>query len=186
MIYVRVHATVAKQTHEMQLTPTAALHGLLKERHTLQLLIGDEQIDARDVHVHDSAGADIEVADFAVAHLAFGEANEGAGGVDQRIGKFLSQCVVRGLARQGDGVAFGFRAEAPAIKHGEYDWFRSFGHSWLGYRTRNFLVGVNARLPKKSNFRVSSWQSMQEDCSSPAVRVDLREAPAQPIPQRTA
>src|SRR5438477_1224812 len=33
MIDVRVHAAIAKQAHEMQLTLAATLHGLLKERH---------------------------------------------------------------------------------------------------------------------------------------------------------
>ena len=36
---------------------------------------GDSLIDARDIHVHDAAGADIQVAHFAVAHLPFGQAD---------------------------------------------------------------------------------------------------------------
>ena len=91
---------------------------------------GDELVDARDVHLHDAAGADIQMADFAVAHLALGQADERAGGVDQRVGKILEQAVVIGFAREGDGVAFGFGAVAPAVKNGEDDGSRAFRHGW--------------------------------------------------------
>jgi len=63
----------------------------------IELLVGDEEIDAGDVHVHDAAGADVEVADFAVAHLAFGEADGGAGGLDQGVGESAQEFVVSGL-----------------------------------------------------------------------------------------
>ena len=63
----------------------AAFHGLLKERDVLQLIVGDQKIDARDVHVNDSACADVHVAYFAVAHLAFGEADEGTRRVNERV-----------------------------------------------------------------------------------------------------
>src|SRR5712671_1984154 len=129
MIDVRVHAAIAKQAHQMQSTLAATLHGLLKERHVLQLLVGDEQVNAGDVHVYDAAGADIEVADFAIAHLALGQADVWAGGMDQRIREFLEQGVISRFARKGDGVAFGFSAESPAVEHGKNNWVRTFGHS---------------------------------------------------------
>ena len=72
MLDVRMYAAVAEQAQQMELALATALHGLLKERHALELLGGDEEIDARDVHVDDAASADIHVANFAVAHLAFG------------------------------------------------------------------------------------------------------------------
>ncbi len=124
---VRVHAAVAQESDEVQLVLAAALHRLLKERHVLQLFVGDQKIDARDVHVNDSAGADVHVAYFAVAHLAFGQADVGTGRVDERVRIFLQQVVVGGLAREGDGVAFCFGAVAPSVEYGQYDWFRSFG-----------------------------------------------------------
>ncbi len=68
----------------------------------------------------DAAGADVEVADFAVAHLAFGKADGGAGGLDQGVGEFAQEFVVSGFAREGDGVALGFGAVAPAVEDGEY------------------------------------------------------------------
>ena len=95
-----------------------------------ELAAGDGLVDARDVHLHDAAGAHIQVAHFAVAHLPVGQADGGTGSVDQRVGKFGEQAVVIGLAREGDGVAFGFGAVAPAVEYGEDDWFGMPGH-WL-------------------------------------------------------
>src|ERR1700719_930689 len=57
---VRMEAAIAEQPQEVQLALTAALHGLLEEWDTLQLLVGDEQVDAGHVHVDDAASADIE------------------------------------------------------------------------------------------------------------------------------
>ena len=62
---VGVHAAVAEQADEVELALAAALHGLLEQRNEAELLVGDEQFDAGDVHVHDATGADVEVADFA-------------------------------------------------------------------------------------------------------------------------
>ena len=78
MLDVRVHAAIAEQAEEVELALAAALHRLLKQRNILQLLVGDEQVDAGHVHVDDAAGADVEVADLAVAHLAFRQAHERA------------------------------------------------------------------------------------------------------------
>src|SRR5882762_5254198 len=129
MIDVRVHAAIAEQAHQMQSTLAATLHGLLEKRHVLHLLVGDEQVDAGDVHVYDAAGADVEVADFTIAHLAFRKADVRARSMDQRIRKFLEQRVISRLARKGDGVAFGFSAESPSVEHSKNNWFRTFGHS---------------------------------------------------------
>jgi len=57
MLNMRVHAAVAQQSEEMQLPCPPALHRLLKERHVLQLLVRDQQVDPRNVHVHDSSRA---------------------------------------------------------------------------------------------------------------------------------
>src|SRR6266403_2402397 len=129
MIDVRVHAAIAEQAHQVQSTLAATLHRLLEKRHVLQLLVGDEQVDAGDIHVYDAAGADVEVPDFTIAHLALGQADVRAGSVNQRIRKFLEQGVISRFARKGNGVAFGFSAESPAVEHSKNNWFRTFGHS---------------------------------------------------------
>ncbi len=88
-----------------------------------EFAILDHQVDARDVHVNDAAGADVEMPDFAVAHLPLGQADERPAGVDQRVGIFAQQAVVGRLARQRDGVGLGFGAVSPAIEDDENERF---------------------------------------------------------------
>src|SRR5580658_2401440 len=120
----------------MQLVRAAALHRFEKQRLARKFTAGDELIHAGDVHSHDAAGADVQVAHFAIAHLSFGQTDEGAGGVNQSVGKFLEQAVVVWFTREGNGVAFGVRAIAPAVEDGEDDgsWSLSHGCSASCYR----------------------------------------------------
>ena len=85
----------------------------------MELVGGDQRVDARDVHLHNAACADVQVADFAVAHLPVGQADEVLGGADERVGKLAQQLVVGGLSGQRDGVVGGFSAVAPSVKDGE-------------------------------------------------------------------
>ena len=78
MLDVRMHAAIAEQADEVQLAGAAAFHCLLKERYVLQLFAGDQQINPRDVHVHDAPRAHVHVTDFTVAHLAVGQTDEWA------------------------------------------------------------------------------------------------------------
>ena len=72
---MRVHASIAQQTHKMELLLPAALHRLLEKRDLIELPVGNQQVDPRNVHVHYAPRADIHVPDFAVAHLAFRQSN---------------------------------------------------------------------------------------------------------------
>jgi len=83
-LMLRVHAAVAERPIKCNWRWRPALHGLLEERDLVESFgFGDDEMMRVDVHVDDAAGADVEVADFAVAHLAFGRPTEGAGGLDQ-------------------------------------------------------------------------------------------------------
>ena len=129
MIDVRMHAAVAEEAHQMQLPSAPALHGFEKQGLAREFAAGDELIDARAVHLHDAAGADIQMAHFAIAHLPVRQADGRAGSVDQRVGEFFEDAIVVGLAREGDGVALGFGAVAPAVQDGENNRFGPFcGH----------------------------------------------------------
>ncbi len=130
---VRVHAAVAHKPDQVQLMAAAALHRFEQQRLAEEFAARDQLIDARDVHLDDAPGADIQMAHFAIAHLPFGQADVRAGGVNQRVGKILQQPVVVGLAGEGDGVAFCFGAIAPAVEDGQHDWFGSFAHGRSGY-----------------------------------------------------
>ena len=130
MLLVRVHAAVGDQAEEMQL-PAAfarALHGLHDRRVLLELAGRNQRVDARDVHLHDAPGADVQVAHFAVAHLPVGQADEVLRRADQRVGKLAQQLVVGGLARQRDGVVGGFGAIAPSVEDGENERTLEDGH----------------------------------------------------------
>src|SRR5215468_9337217 len=135
-----MNSAVAEQAEKMQLALAAALHCLFEERDFIELLVGDQHVDFRDVHAHDATGAYIHVADFTVAHLPFRQANCGAGGADQRVGKFANQLVVSRFASKGNGVALGFRAIAPAVEYGQYNRLRSFCHSQKEYTSAARVV----------------------------------------------
>ena len=128
---VRVHPAIAEEAEKMELAGAAAFHGFEEQWLAREFAAGDELVNPRDVHLHDAPRADIQVAHFAVAHLSFGQADGGAGSLNQRVGKFLEQAVVVRLARERDGVAFGFGAIAPTVEDGENDWFWAF--RWRGH-----------------------------------------------------
>src|SRR5208282_504656 len=87
----------------------------------------DHQVDASDVHVNDAPRPNIEMSNFAVAHLPLGEANKWSAGMNQRVGILAQQAVVSRFARQGNGVSLGFGAVSPAVEDNEDEWFRT-GH----------------------------------------------------------
>src|ERR1017187_3754746 len=109
----------------MQLSSTEAgiLHCFDEHGMREEFAVQDHQVDARDVHVHDAPSAHIQVADFAVPHLAFWQPNKRPAGVNQRVGILAQQPVVCWLARECDGVAFGFGSVSPAVKNDEYERF---------------------------------------------------------------
>ena len=77
---LRVDSAVREQAEKMQAAIAGASfgHGFEKRRVLFELAGLDHHVDLADVHVHDAAGADVEVADFAVAHLAGGQADDSA------------------------------------------------------------------------------------------------------------
>src|ERR1700678_2742210 len=95
-------------------------HGMREE-----FAILDHQVDARDVHMHDAPGANVEMADFAMAHLPLGQADEGPAGVNESVGILAQQPIVNRLARESDGVGFRFGAVSPAVEDDENEWFRT-------------------------------------------------------------
>ncbi len=138
MVLVRVHAAIRQQAEQMQppIADARLLHGIEQHRVGEELAILDHEIDLGDVHVDDAAGAHVEMADFAVAHLPGRQSDEASAGVDQRVGKFGQQLVVVRLARQRDGVSVGRRSVAPAIEDDEDERFRS--HEQLATDVLNY------------------------------------------------
>jgi len=141
MLNVRVHTAVAQQSHKMQLPRPPALHRLLKQRYVLQLLVRNQQVDPGNVHVHDPPRAHVHVPDFTVAHLAFGQSNIRPGRMDQGVGKFLDQPVIRRLPCERNRIPLRLRAVSPPIEHSQHNWFRSFCHSASEY-TQSFAAVI--------------------------------------------
>jgi len=83
------------------------LHGSHDGWVLVELIRCDQGVDARNVHLHNAACANVQVADFAVAHLPVGQADKVVGGMDQRVGKLAQQFVVGGFIGQRDGVVGG-------------------------------------------------------------------------------
>src|SRR5437764_549879 len=129
MVLMGVHVAIGKQSDEMQLTATRAstFYRVEQDRIGEDRAVLDHYVNLGDVHVHDAAGAHIEVADFAVAHLAVRQTYKAPAGVNERVGILAQQLVVSGLASESDGVGLALGAIAPTIEDDE-DERLGFGH----------------------------------------------------------
>src|SRR5580704_11223551 len=161
MSLLRMDASIRHQTEQVQaaLAATRMLHR--GEQHGVgkELSVLDHQIDAGDVHVHDAAGADVEMSDFAVSHLPFGQADKRSTGMDESVGIFAQQAVVGRLAGQRDRVGLGFGAIAPAVEDDEDEWFRT-GHKisvWLLADGSSFSRSTLTSGACRSFLPPSSW-----------------------------
>src|SRR3981081_3055322 len=94
-------------------------HGMRKE-----FAVPNHQLNPRTVHMHDASGADIEMADLAIAHLIVRQTDVWATGMNERIGILAGQTVVSGLTGESDRVGRGFGAITPAVKNDQNEWFR--------------------------------------------------------------
>src|SRR5258705_10218839 len=124
-----MYAAIGNKSEEVEAAASAArvLHGGEQHRVGEKLPILDHQFDTRAIHMDDSAGADIEVSDFTVAHLTVRQPNVFPAGMDKRVGIFAEQTIVGGLARQRDGIGFRLGAITPAVENDEDQWFGT-GH----------------------------------------------------------
>ena len=151
---VGVDAAIGEQTDEMQAVTLlrGELEGTDEGGIGEEAAVGDGGVDAGHVHADDAAGAEVEVADLGVAHLAVWEADEVIAGVEEGVGVLGEETVVNGLAGEGDGVSECFGAVAPAVKDGEYDGFRhgleqdtkSMDVRVAKATKRNLVVGIAA------------------------------------------
>ena len=151
---IRVHAAIGKQSEEMQPAATGAriLHGREQNGVRKEFAILNHQLDAGTVHVHDASGTDVEMADFAVAHLSVGQADVVAAGLNQRVGIFAQQAVVVGLAGQGDGVGFGLGAVAPAVENDQHKRFGTL------HETPGFVSGSTGQRNTEAQRNKGNWK----------------------------
>src|SRR5262249_16912442 len=83
----------------------------------------NHQLDTSRVHVHDAPGANIQMPNFAIPHLAFRQADVRTAGLNQRVGILAQQAVVSRLPRQRDGVSVGLGSVTPTVEDDEDEWF---------------------------------------------------------------
>ena len=117
-----VHAAVGQQTENVQglavrrVIKGSSIDRILKKRPVLNGLC-----DARQILKHNAAGADVRVADLAVAHLAVRQADIQPGGGQLRVRPTLQEAVHdRGLSHV-NGVAVIRLADAVAVEDDECD-----------------------------------------------------------------
>jgi hypothetical protein len=134
MFLPRMHAAIGDEPEQMQFAPADAgiFHPFNEHGMREELTILNHQVNARDIHMHNAPGADIQMPDFAVAHLPFGQSDERPTGVNQRVRIFAQQTVVDRFAREGDSICFGFGPVSPAVKNNENERFRTRHKSALG------------------------------------------------------
>ena len=119
----RVDAARTEQPDEVQGAAGLAQAGAqLDQRRELIEFTGLDALgDADQVLGDHAAGAEVQVADLAVAHLAFGEADGESAGVEQGARKALPEPVPDRGGGQLDGVAFALGPVAPAVQNHQDD-----------------------------------------------------------------
>ena len=83
------------------------VHGFEQNRMLEEFAILDHQLNACAVHMDDAASADVEMANFAVTHLAVGQSDRRAAGLNQCIGVVAQEPIIHRLAGKGDGIGVG-------------------------------------------------------------------------------
>jgi len=119
MLVDRVHAAVPDQAHEMDRAP-ALLRRVARgdeDRVAEEGPISNGVVDAHEVLHHEAPGTQVEMPDFAIAHLSLGEPDGPSRGVEQCSRVVGHEGVPRGRIGERDGVAFALGAVSPAIEY---------------------------------------------------------------------
>src|SRR5882757_4572027 len=156
MRLLRVNAPIGDQAQQVQgASPFAGVLQRLHDHRMPEKFAGaNEIVNARDVHVHHSSRADVQVTDFAVTHLPIGQADEVIRSMKQTMRIFRQEPVVTRLTRQCYRIGETLRTITPAIQNGEYNRFfqrHSYSPALTAARPRN-----SAPWPSSSSMR-SNW-----------------------------
>src|SRR6266404_5783918 len=109
----------------MQLVTASAciLHRFEQHRMAEEFAILNHQLNSRRIHMDNAPCADVQMSDFAVAHLIVGQADVLTTGVNQSVGILAQQAVVSWLASKCNGIGISFGSITPAVENGENEWF---------------------------------------------------------------
>src|SRR5437588_12484519 len=130
---IRVHASVREQAKEVQFPSAGAriLHSLQQNGMLKEFAVLNHQFDARRIHVDDSSGADVQVANFAISHLSFRQSHERPASLNKRVGIFTQQAVINWFTGQRDRVGFSFGSITPAVEDDEDEWL------WMSHLSKS-------------------------------------------------
>jgi hypothetical protein len=112
-----VHAAVGDQADEVH--ALEALEGRAQDRVLGERPVGDGLVDPGEVLLDDRPGAEVEVADLAVAHLALRQPDRRPARGQLRVREALEQPVEDRRAGEVDGVAGPGRGDPPAVEDDE-------------------------------------------------------------------
>ena len=132
LVLMRMHAAIADEAEKVQALALGFFESLDEHWHLGEFAVADALIDAGEILINDAPGAKIEVADFAIAHLAVGQADIFTAGADGATWVGGVKVVVKGgLGEQGgvaigNGLGFAAGVDAPAITDNQNNGF--FGH----------------------------------------------------------
>ena len=99
-----------------------------------QGLVGEERAgtdgatDPGELLIDHPPGTQVEVAYLGIAHLASRQADGGAGGIDQGVGKFPPEAVPDRRTGLGNGVGIRVLTVTPAVENDQDNRFGSLGH----------------------------------------------------------
>ena len=135
--------------------------------------VGDRVADAHQFLLHHAAGADVHVADLGVAHLAVGQADVAAGGVQQGVRAGLPQAGRRWACARG-----GRRCpRLPRASRSRRGSPASPGESavpWLGSLIATLAVSVGVGTEQG---RVAAFRRVGDDRETPSNQVATRRTP---------
>ena len=123
VILVRMHAARRQQPHQV----AGAARGLQRRDEIHKLRIGGQRavsqggVDTWQVLRHDAAGAQVHVTNLGIAHLAVGQADGTACGLQHAVRATLQQTVPDRRAGQRNGVVRRGRTLAPAVENTKDD-----------------------------------------------------------------
>ena len=147
---------VGNQSKQMEAMTTRTRKGFLQYPIALQLTFRDRIVDAGQVLVNDPARSQIEMANFRVAHLSFGQSDVGPARAQFGVRIFLIKPVVKRRPGEKRGVAILFAflptpaINAPAITNNEHDRARHIRRTLpvIGKIDKSQVSGLTTHRPR--------------------------------------
>ena len=179
---VGVHAAGADEAHEVQSTiPSDGGPGRLHERFVgEERAVGDGSVDTRQVLEHGPTGTDVQVPDLAVAHLAVGQPDGRARGVQHGVRPGRQHLPPARHARRRDGIHGRIGPDAKAVDDEQHDRARptraARRHAPAAARRAAAVVAARATMPA-----ISSTLRLAPPTSAPSMAGSARNSPMEPL-----